>query len=230
MTTPILNRASITLEQARAALQRFVPANAKPDAPVFGDYTEYDVQRVIVPDYHERCASVGVDFGVALAQCWVETAERIPGDPRGYVPFSSWWAARPRRNSAGIGVNGRTLPIERDGRGMAIMPASGEWALDTVGQMWRAGCSFESWKDESIPAHIGRLLAYTLPLGAGTDAQRKLISFALSFRPLPDRVRGSAPTVRELGRVYNPSGSGWASPGLMYGAKIEEVIRRIRGI
>lgn len=223
MPIPIIAAASITPEQAHRALARFVPEGADLNhTPVFGEYTAYDVLRVIMPAYWVTCDRAGVDFGVALAQAWHETAANG-------VPFSSWWAARPRRNGCGFGVTGHALPVTRDGRGMALMPERGEWALDAAGPMWREGVSFESWKDESIPAHVGRLLAYALPKGTGTPEQQKLISFALSFRPLPDRVRGSAPTVRELGRAYNPSGSGWASPGLMYGAKIEEVIRRMRG-
>ena len=222
MTTPIIGPATVMPDQAHHALMRFVPPGTRNDVAVFGDYTPHDVLNVILPAYWVVCDRAGVDFGVALAQAWHETAANG-------IPFSSWWAQRPRRNAAGVGVTGKKLPVTRDAHGMAIMPESGEWALNAGASEWREGCSFESWKDESIPAHIGRLLAYALPKGTGTAEQQKLISFALSFRPLPDKVRGSAPQVRELGRVYNPSGLGWASPGLFYGAKIEERMRKIRG-
>lgn len=44
---------------------------------------------------------------------------------------------------------------------------------------------------------------------------------------LPDALRGSAPTLRQLGRAHNPTGQGWASPGTDYGAKIAAIARRI---
>ena len=44
----------------------------------------------------------------------------------------------------------------------------------------------------------GRLLAYALPAGAGTPAQRDMIDEALSFRPLPAGFRGAAPTLARL--------------------------------
>lgn len=227
--TPIIGPHTVMPDQAHTALMRFVPPNTPNNVAVFGEYTAYDVLHVIVATTWDVADRAGLDFGVLLAQQWHETAERKEGDPRGYVPYSSWWAARPRRNPAGVGVTGRSQAVRRDAHGMAIMPASGEWALHPGENEWREGVSFESWKDESILAQAGRLLAYALAKGAGTPEQQRLISFALSFRPLPDRARGSAPTVRELGRVYNRSGLGWASPGVYYGARIEEIMRKIRG-
>ena len=94
MTTPIINAATVDPAQAHRALSRFVPADADADrTPVFGEYTAYDVLKVIMPAYWVVCDRAGVDFGVALAQAWHETAANG-------VPFSSWWAARPRRNAA----------------------------------------------------------------------------------------------------------------------------------
>src|SRR2546430_1484908 len=46
----------------------------------------------------------------------------------------SAWSARPHRNPAGLGVTGEP------GKGL----------------------SFPTWKDDAIPAHVGRLLAYAL--------------------------------------------------------------------
>ena len=89
------------------------------------------------------------------------------------------------------------------------------------------GVSFATWQDDAIPAHIGRLLAYALPTGEGDAAQRHLMALALTYRALPDRVRGSAPTLKPLGRVHNPSGLGWASPGTQYGARIAIIANRI---
>jgi len=83
--------------------------------------------------------------------------------------LTSFWSQRPRRNLAGIGVTGKP----------------GE------------GLSFPDLK-AAVHAHTGRLLAYCLPSGAGNPAQVKLVNEALAFRPLPENLRGSAPTLGGL--------------------------------
>lgn len=124
--------------------------------------------------------------------------------------LTAWWAERPRRNPAGIGVTGRSAPAE---------PARGAWAWD--GERWKEGCSFLSWADHAIPAHVGRVLAYALAPGQGTDAQQALIAQALGVRPLPARFRGAAPTWEGLnGR--------WAVPGTTYAQRIAAVAAAIR--
>jgi len=87
--------------------------------------------------------------------------------------LTSFWSQRPRRNFAGIGVTG----------------APGE------------GLSFPDLKT-AVRAHTGRLLAYSLRRGAGTQAQKELVEEALSFRPLPDRLRGAAPTLKGLAGTW----------------------------
>jgi hypothetical protein len=114
--------------------------------------------------------------------------------------FSSPWAQRPYRNPAGIGVTG--VPGE--------------------------GVQFASWANDSIPAHVGRLLAYTLLDSRASADQRALIARALSYRPLDDALRGSALTIAQLGAVHNPTGRGWAKPGGDYGDLIAGVAERIR--
>ena len=83
--------------------------------------------------------------------------------------LSSPWSQRPRRNPAGLGVTG----------------APG------------VGLSFPNW-DKAVRAHVGRLLAYAIPSGRGTATQRALISEALTVRPLPANLRGSASTIAGL--------------------------------
>ena len=83
--------------------------------------------------------------------------------------LTSFWSQRPRRNPAGIGVTGQP----------------GE------------GVSFPSWQ-KAVRAHVGRLLAYALRVGQENDAQRRLIEEALTWRPLPARFRGVAPTLEKL--------------------------------
>jgi len=87
--------------------------------------------------------------------------------------LTSFWSQRPRRNLAGIGVTGKP----------------GE------------GLSFPDLKT-AVRAHTGRLLAYSLPIGAGNHAQNQLIKEALSFRGLPDRLRGAAQTLRGLAGTW----------------------------
>jgi hypothetical protein len=87
--------------------------------------------------------------------------------------LTSFWSQRPRRNPAGIGVTGKP----------------GE------------GVSFPDWTAASR-AHIGRLLAYTLRKGTENQAQASLIEEALSFRPLPDELRGAARTLKGLAGTW----------------------------
>jgi hypothetical protein len=126
-----------------------------------GEYTDADVRHILT-QYFTVAPGVGLDPLTAVAQMELETAF-----------LSSFWAARPRRNPAGIGVTGQP----------------------------GAGISFPSWV-VSVRAHLGRLLAYALPAGTGTAAQKALIAEALTWRPLPSSKRGSAPTIRGLARSW----------------------------
>jgi hypothetical protein len=157
-------------------------------------YTLHDVCNVIVPAYWRVCESVDVDPVLTLAQMAHETGH-----------LSSWWCQRPRRNPAGIGVTGRTRLTE---------PGSGTWVPRN--SVWAEGVSFHSWVDEAIPAHIGRLLAYTMRDDQATSAQHALIKRALVYRSLPATFRGIAPTLRGLnGR--------WAVPGMIYADNIAKI-------
>ena len=87
--------------------------------------------------------------------------------------LTSWWSQRPRRNPAGIGVTGQTRPEK---------PATGAWQFDEQAGIWKEGVAFPSWKDDSIPAHVGRMLAYALKDSQANDAQRALIALSLFFQ------------------------------------------------
>lgn len=164
----------------------------------------YNEITTILQVYQSLGREVGVDWFLALAQCAHETGS-----------LTSWWSQIPRRNPAGIGVTGKTLPWPQD------MVPGPDWAWD--GTQWREGLSFADWAGESIPAHLGRLLAYALPAGGGTPAQEALIGYALSRRALPEQYRGIAPTITGLnGR--------WAYPGVSYGQSILDLARRMRGV
>lgn len=172
-------------------------------APRSTAYVPYDVA-VIVNGYAEIGQAAEIDWFLAIAQCAHETGH-----------LTSWWCQRPRRNPAGIGVTGEIREAPPD------QPPGPDWAWDESIQRWRAGLSFASWVGESIPAHLGRLLAYALPPGAGTPYQQQLIEYALWRRPLPDHLRGVAVTITDLnGR--------WAVPGTEYGQRILALAERMR--
>jgi hypothetical protein len=163
----------------------------------------------IVNAYQQLGDSAGMDWFLAIAQMAHETGS-----------LTSWWSQRPRRNPAGIGVTGRTQAGSPD------VPPEGARAWDESIQKWREGASFQAWFDQryalrSVPAHLGRLLAYALRDDEANPAQLDLIGYALSIRPLPASYRGVATTIIDLnGR--------WAVPGTDYGQRILDLARRMR--
>ncbi|MEI7772372.1 MAG: hypothetical protein WCI67_20455, partial [Chloroflexales bacterium] len=132
---------------------------------------------------------------------------------------TSWWAQRPRRNPAGLGVTG----VMADGDGTPATQPGVDWAWDDSLVKWRAGMSFDSWEAGSIPGHLGRLLAYALPAGTGTPEQQALITAAMSRRQLRADYRGIAPTI--IG--FNGT---WAVPGTTYGQSILALAQSMRGM
>lgn len=173
-----------------------------------GEYTDKDIIETIVPAYFEICGPVGIDPILAIAQMVHETGN-----------LTSFWSSRPRRNPSGIGVNGKKQPDQ---------PAdTTNWVFNPQRGMWEFGLSFKSWKDDAVPAHVGRLAAYGLSHDRCDEAQQSLIVRAMSYRPLPDTLRGTAPTLKPLGKAHNPAGQGWASPGTDYGQRIAEIANKI---
>lgn len=199
-----------------------VPAAAPTDLPIVGapSGTVAEAVRVLAPraaangysyddvvnivEAYQRVGnSVGVDWFLAVAQMAHET---------GYL--TSYWSARPQRNPAGLGVEGKSSATD---------PGQPGWVYNTQRKMWEKGLSFESWEDEAIPAHIGRMLAYALKDEQATPAQKTMIDYALLVRPLPAYLRGVAPTIVGLnGR--------WAFPGTTYGQRILEVMMKLRAV
>lgn len=173
-----------------------------------GSYTPADVVKIITR-YFVVCGVGGVDPVLAIAQMLLETGN-----------LTSTWSQRPRRNPAGIGVTGE---YNDTGDGALL----GGWAYIPDHHRWERGVSFPSWADDAIPAHVGRLLCYALPIDGGTQAQQSLIQRALSYRAFPPTLRGTAPILRPLGAAYNPAKTGWATPGEDYGAKIATIANRI---
>jgi flagellum-specific peptidoglycan hydrolase FlgJ len=134
-----------------------------------------------------------------IVKRYVTTATAVGLDPLLVVAqmvletgnLTSFWSQVPRRNPAGIGVTGE------EGKGN----------------------TFTSW-DKACRAHVGRLLAYALPEGDETRAQKALIKEALKVRDLPADRRGRAPALAGL------SGS-WAMDP-KYAGKIVRIANEIR--
>lgn len=165
-------------------------------------YVPYDVA-VIVYAYRTVGEAVGIDWFLALAQMCHETGS-----------LTSFWSSRPQRNPAGIGVTGKfseTPPDDPTG-----------WAFNTQRMRWEEGVSFPTWAEYSVPAHLGRLLAYALTDAEASSAQLDLINFALQYRPLGASRRGSA-------RSWYGLDGRWAVPGVGYGARIIELAGKMRG-
>jgi hypothetical protein len=183
-----------------------------------GEYNAWDIAQAILPAYAEQCAELGIVFEIAVAQLIHETAN-----------LSSALSQRRDkdgehlRNPAGIGVY--------EPKDQATQHKRPGTVYDADVRGYRPACQFKDWTRQAIPAHLGRLLAYALPSYATpTLAQEAAIRYALGVRDLPDAFRGSAPTLKPLGKAHNPKGAqgaGWASPGHAYGAALARTANEI---
>jgi hypothetical protein len=173
------------------------------DSRAHPTYRGIGVQEIVTA--YRRIGEIGqVDWFLALAQMVHETGG-----------LTSWWSLRPRRNPAGIGVTGET---SNNPPGRSPGP---DWAWDDTAAIWKKGVSFPSWDPNAVVAHIGRLLAYALPVGEGTVQQQSLIDTALRIRPLPDHLRGSCTAIMDLNGK-------WAVPGRTYGQAVAAIAERMR--
>ena len=155
-----------------------------------GGYDAHDVQ-TIANVYWTLARAVDLDPLLAYAQMWHETGG-----------LTSFWSQRPRRNPAGIGVTGE--------RRLGVMTQPGpDWALGPDG-MWQAGCSFKTWAEYAIPAHLGRLLGYVMKPEQMNSIQLRMYQQAIAVRPLPPQILGCAPTVAGLGGTWAVPGTGYA--------------------
>lgn len=204
----------VTVDQAVAYLTARRPAAAN-------GYTSADV-RLIVNAYAATARLAGIPLAVVIAQMAHET---------GFL--MSEWSGRPRRNPAGIGVTGQHQDGTPDRPPTTKLPANHQWQWiqsrpDRPADRWEAGVCFPNWAPQSVDAHVGRLAAYAVPVGAETKGQARLIDIAGRWRSIPAAVRGSARTLRELGNAHNGPPPGWASPGTTYGAELAAKIRAMR--
>lgn len=185
-------------------------------------YTSADLTLVIIPTYFKTCAEVGLDPSIALSQMVYET--RVAGVP-GWM--NSFWVRRDGknpsvgyRNPAGIGVDGSAsqLPPTQS-------PTGKNWAYNTDRNRWERGLSFESWATQSIPAHVGRLVAYYTKEEDRTPAQQRLVEIALEYRSLPQRLIGSCTILDDLNGKWN-AGSTTYTPGIAEIARLFQSMPR----
>lgn len=167
----------------------------------------YDAPSIdlIVAQYIKYGTQSGVDPLVAVAQSIYETR-----DAKGR-PWSSWWASRPQRNPAGMGVSGERKSGQR--------PPGADWALRSPG-VWLRGLSFKTW-DLAVQAHIGHLLMYTIG-DAASDEQQVFIDADPRARYVPELVRGKCT------RLVDLNGK-WVVPGANYGQAVAVIANAILG-
>lgn len=184
--TPLLGTARISEEAAfNAVCSRST-----------GEYTRRDFGLYILPTLFQLCRTAGIDPLISLAQICHETDN-----------FSSWWAARPRRNPAGLGVTGEKSAV----------PFRGDKPAVWDGGMWVAGLSFPTWCQHALPACIGRQVAYAVPEAQRNAAQRALVEIAMGYRSLRRGLHGTAPTIKGLVGTwatdpdYAPKVAKWAN-------------------
>jgi hypothetical protein len=158
--SPLLGPASGSMDQAVA----YIRARLSDDSEYLRDV------ETIMGYYWRFAPPVGVDPFLAAAQCIHETDA-----------LRSYWAARPRRNPAGLGVVSR-----------------------------EEGLAFESW-EASVQAHIGQLLAFALRDEDANDSQRAMMQRNPRHHLIAPELRGSAPTLRGLNNRWTSGGNYAAS-------------------
>lgn len=160
-----------------------------------GEYTDYDVS-VICNHYWRIASSVGLNPVLMIAQCLHETAA-----------LSSWWAARPRRNPAGIGVTGVTQPHEPTDKSL--------WAWNEKTGLWHKGLSFPTW-EQGITVHCAHLLCYVL-------ADKEMTCEQLAFSEKSPRKKALPASYRGAAKQLNGLNGKWAVPGRTYAAQIAKL-------
>ena len=153
VNSPLLGSASGSKEKVAAYLRRHLGKNS--------EYKSYDI-KLILGYYWKFGAQVGIDPYLAVIQSIYETDG-----------WRSWWAGRPRRNPANLGVTSPTV-----------------------------GLSFKTW-ELSVQAHIGQLLAFALKDSQLNSAQRNMVRKNPNHNNITASARGSAKTVRDLSGRWN---------------------------
>ena len=111
----------------------------------------------------------------------------------------SWWAARPRRNPAGLGVTGETK--------QSNVRLGAEWALRQDITYVR-GYSFPDWKI-SAKAHIGHILGYMYSDKQLTKEQREIVIHDPRRNVIPETIRGKVTQLKDLDGKWNSGAAGY---------------------
>ena len=171
------------------------------------NYTPLEICQ-IVQYYWKYGIRVGIDPVIAVVQMLHETGN-----------LTSWWSMRPRRNPAGLGVNGRK--IYNQGQKDLLNGLDVEvWHYNEVNSLWEHGHVFSSW-NQAVRAHIGHLLCYALEDSDMNKQQRYISQCSPRRKKMPSIYRGCARVITDLnGR--------WAVPGKNYGFSILTILNEIR--
>jgi hypothetical protein len=195
--SPLAGPASTPIEPWLDAARRYAPVM------VTDMRTDGRAERLVKLVWRQA-SNVGIDPAVVLGQTWLET---------GY--WSSWWYGAPRRNAAGIGVNGASSPSEVLG-----------W--QRKGRVWLKGKAYRS--REAAHGDQVQALAYWAGIrGPQIAALRARLDDldTLPHRP-PAPAFSSVTKIVQLGFAHNhAAGTGWAFPGTDYGAKIARVVNTV---
>ena len=151
----------------------------------------------LVRYYDTLCRPLGLDTVLAVCQTWHET---------GF--WSSWWFHSPRKNPAGIGVNGA----------VRAQPVAGQQWQQRPDGMWAKGHAYPTYATAAMSHVHGLALWAGAPAPAvATLAARCRAAGVTPYSP-PALARGSCAEWRHLGWAHNPRHIGWAHPGANYGA------------
>jgi hypothetical protein len=153
LDSPVLGAPTGTQAQAVAYILAQQPA----------DWEYKNDTSTIMSYYWHYAPPVGVDPFLAAVQCIQETGS-----------LRSYWAGRPRRNPAGLGVP--------------------DQSNHTV------GLSFPNW-EVAVQAHLGHILNFALPAAAANPTQQGLMT-GDPLRGEVGARQGSAHTVRDLSRCW----------------------------
>ena len=157
--------------------------------------------RTILRGYDKVCIAANINPYILVAQMAKETDWG-----------RSWWAQRPRRNPAGIGVTGETSQeksVNEDA-----------WSFDSNRNLWKKGYSFRSWEIASS-AHAGHMLAYMYTDDELTEAQQVLVASDPRARFIPKVYRGAV-------LILNDLDGKWSVPGIGYGNSIATIANALK--
>lgn len=170
----------------------------------------YSVKSVeeILGHYDSKCAIVNLNTDLVVAQMLHETAW-----------LRSWWSQRPRRNPAGLRVNGHKK------KDLSPIDDINDWQFNPESGLYEHGLAFNSW-ELSSSVHIGHLLCYVY-----TDKEMNRNQFTFSLLS-PSRNILDGRGWRGVAKKLNGLNERWAV-GKFYAdgiSKLATVIRKVQNV